>query len=761
MILDIENKNSTVEYYGDIKEYKATIDPKNLDYVVTLLSSNLYSDPENSFIREIVSNAWDSQVEANNTDTPIFISIELVGSKFGISIRDFGTGLSPERFEEIYCNIGSSTKRDSNEYIGAFGLGRFASLACSNTVFITSFYNQEKREYIMIKNGNEITINLVSTSPTTEHNGVEVKIKDVTNLVNYLDGLKNVMFFPNIYINIVNATLPYYLNRTKDIIDSINNCKIKRFKNFSVSSIKTENKLLLGNVLYPLNPMSITDGNALKTLSLIKDTGIVLNFNIGELSVTPNREAILYNTETVNLITNRILSAMDEIYSEINRTIKKDFTDIDDYCSFISNKYSVSFLGKEEEEWSMSLYPSDIHNNVPGINYLGLDLYNWKNVLADMKSMDIPGVRAYVSDTRVIYSYNLPFFIKNKLNFGRMDWRRYVVIPANEKIPASLKRYLLEKHKDTAIIEEISEGQFKDLADKHYTRYTSLVGSKESLEVQENIKMMDFIIDHYYKKFKEMEKKIDWEDYKKFVQEEKEEKKKVKRSTVIKSNPILYFKDDYSWNKKEFGSYEHMLDYLKSIHRGIILIGMNDEYEAPWAIANLKGFILIKCRNDLRKYMQDKKYSFLVDLNWYLFDDPLIKLCRTALNYSATYKMININTLKLIDSIIPREKVDMIEDVVEILQIISCHYNYIRLVVRDTASIDKDFDRKMKQYMIYQETFESIYTDINDMLGTLYQSSTLDAIYTKYLLSKKICRVTGEAYLKMKNNRFIQIICKK
>lgn len=121
MILDIENKNSTVEYYGDIKEYKATIDPKNLDYVVTLLSSNLYSDPENSFIREIVSNAWDSQVEANNTDTPIFISIELIGNKFDISIRDFGTGLSPERFEEIYCNIGSSTKRDSNEYIGAFG----------------------------------------------------------------------------------------------------------------------------------------------------------------------------------------------------------------------------------------------------------------------------------------------------------------------------------------------------------------------------------------------------------------------------------------------------------------------------------------------------------------------------------------------------------------------------------------------------------------------------------------------------------------
>lgn len=110
----IDNSHSNVEVIGDIKEFKTSIDPRNLEFVTTLLSSNLYSNPEQSFIREIVSNAWDSHVEAGNTDTPVIIKF----TNNSITIRDYGIGLSPERFKEIWCNIGSSTKRESNEFIG-------------------------------------------------------------------------------------------------------------------------------------------------------------------------------------------------------------------------------------------------------------------------------------------------------------------------------------------------------------------------------------------------------------------------------------------------------------------------------------------------------------------------------------------------------------------------------------------------------------------------------------------------------------------
>ena len=113
----INSTGSTKVTIGETKEYKTTIDIENLDFIATLLSSNLYSDPESSFIREIVSNGWDSHVEAGTTDTPIVVRLKNDGNySYNVTIRDYGTGLSKEQFESIYCKIGTSTKRSSNNY---------------------------------------------------------------------------------------------------------------------------------------------------------------------------------------------------------------------------------------------------------------------------------------------------------------------------------------------------------------------------------------------------------------------------------------------------------------------------------------------------------------------------------------------------------------------------------------------------------------------------------------------------------------------
>lgn len=277
------------EYIGDIQENRVGIDKANIDFITTLLTYNLYSKPFESFLRETIANAYDSHLEAG-TDKNIILLFESKDEySYTVSIRDYGTGVSPERFEKIYRNIGSSTKRESNDFIGMFGIGRFSALSCADTANITSYYNGKKYSYIMYKNGTSLNIDKLSEVEGDYPNGLEVSIQvEKNSFYDWSTTIYQLCLFDKLYI----ACKGECSFGLRVAANNFNNRKVRNYNNiFSTCDLLRSSCLYyrVGNILYEAD----------SDHTYISTKGLIINIPIGTVDITPSRESLKY-TEFTN-----------------------------------------------------------------------------------------------------------------------------------------------------------------------------------------------------------------------------------------------------------------------------------------------------------------------------------------------------------------------------------------------------------------------------------------------------------------------------
>jgi HSP90 family molecular chaperone len=108
--------------------------------LVDMFADKVYTYKERAVIRELACNAHDSHVMAGTTDVPFDVHLPTQLESW-FSIRDYGTGLSDEDVRNVFSGIGISTKRDSNEVIGCFGIGSLSPFSVSDSFTVTSYYN--------------------------------------------------------------------------------------------------------------------------------------------------------------------------------------------------------------------------------------------------------------------------------------------------------------------------------------------------------------------------------------------------------------------------------------------------------------------------------------------------------------------------------------------------------------------------------------------------------------------------------------------
>lgn len=296
MLVTHETNEVTLNNVTSVGEFKI----RNSARAFSILSSGLYSNKIRAIVRELSCNAVDSHVAAKKTDVPFEVHLPSTFEPW-FSVRDFGVGLSGDQVTNIYTTYFESTKTDSNDYIGALGLGSKSPFSYTDNFTVTAIKDGYRRIYSAYIN--EVGVPCVaemSEELTDEINGVEVKFsvndrydynsfrREAQNVFRWFKNKPNVIGCSDFVFDVIKY-------KEENIVPGVHlNIDESRYS-FAV----------MGNIAYPLDKLSEPEKH-FGDLSALLGCGLILEFNIGELDFAASREELSYVPITLNSIKKKL-----------------------------------------------------------------------------------------------------------------------------------------------------------------------------------------------------------------------------------------------------------------------------------------------------------------------------------------------------------------------------------------------------------------------------------------------------------------------
>ena len=319
-----QEKTKRVVSSHDFDSVNCTIDAEDMRYVASLLRNN-YSNPPLAVVREISANALDANQEANATRK---VEITLP-SKFNpnFCVRDFGNGLSKEDIFGLYSKYGKSTKRNSNSYIGAFGIGKFAPLSYGNNFTCVSFHDGTKTSYNVFVNEDDDTkiVVLQEPQPSNEPSGLSIEVAIADEDVDKFREIVKAFF------RFFDAKeMPKFIGIGDDeqFFDKYEQVLVAKDNSWFIIDDKqdywrrshSQSHAFMGRVHYPINTNSIDFKNYVEEdydyaplKNICDEDNVYLRFDIGELKLHHSRESLEYNKATQKAIVEHLRKMYDDI----------------------------------------------------------------------------------------------------------------------------------------------------------------------------------------------------------------------------------------------------------------------------------------------------------------------------------------------------------------------------------------------------------------------------------------------------------------
>jgi hypothetical protein len=290
MKLNTNNSETFSSHQIKQQEFKITASAK----AFKILSSNLYRNKIRAIIRELSTNALDAHISAGHPEKPFQLHLPSQLDPI-FWIRDFGIGLSKEQVFSLYTTYFESTKSDSNDFVGALGLGSKSPFSYVDSFTVTSFYNGEKRIYDMSLKGGVPNVAELYSGTTDEENGllISVSVND-NDLVRFRNEAS--------YVYKTFKTKPRFVGAGTSV-DLGNVVDHGSYRIASDSTYTNGVYAVMGNIAYPL-ANELVNGTVLGSMS--NSRSVFIDFALGELDITPSREELSYDPDTEAMLKDRL-----------------------------------------------------------------------------------------------------------------------------------------------------------------------------------------------------------------------------------------------------------------------------------------------------------------------------------------------------------------------------------------------------------------------------------------------------------------------
>jgi len=362
MIIEKEHDDQ----YASTFEHKKAFTIKATAKSFSILSKNLYRNSIRAGIRELCCNAIDAHIDNKNSD-PFNIHLPTIFEPT-FYVEDFGVGMTTEQLEDVFTTYFDSTKTGDNDRIGGLGLGSKSPFAYTTQYTIETSKNGIKTIALAYLDGDHMPNLSIVTTENCEQSGTKVSYAvNPDDIEKFTQEAINVLITLDVMPNIVGGKEDFFdaihnksgMRFSKEPVETrfaqvreeirngltSGNQDLERAARNMLHNAQGENSpsLIMGGVCYSIATNEIFNEFEYSNLfkSIFRQKFVVATANIGDVSIQPSREALLYDDKTKSYFKNLI---MKFIYETVMRCFQEKQSLMETYSVLMENDFGKEII---------------------------------------------------------------------------------------------------------------------------------------------------------------------------------------------------------------------------------------------------------------------------------------------------------------------------------------------------------------------------------------------------------------------------------